>query len=376
MDINFIMIENYEVPEVIRAIGMDTSDAVIKESTGLDLSELKDMDLIGQDTNQIMMQWGMEAFTNPEIISNTMKYISANDMLSNEFLNDFKLINIGFLKFSGLLPAISRLLNPVTDGVAIQRANTYTYRTDDYLLATAQRHHAGEFADQQHVWTATLGYEFSVFTTHPAKPLGEGALSGSPNYWVGSGRFPDSAQDENVNLTIYSIEDEKGFMEDDLVFFTHAYFPTELFDRTIIEGNYAFGEYRNTYIVLIGKNELNLQEGTTDDLLQDGAVTYWICELSTKDKYPTLEEFAEYIKANEVTFDDDTLHLSYTSGGKKMELTFGGDFLINSQAVDTDYSRFDSPYSQAQREPDTILIEFDGKSLYLDFDSLERIVTD
>ena len=376
MDINFIMIENYEVPEVIRAIGMDTSDAVIKESTGLDLSELKDMDLIGQDTNQIMMQWGMEAFTNPEIISNTMKYISANDMLSNEFLNDFKLINIGFLKFSGLLPAISRLLNPVTDGVAIQRANTYTYRTDDYLLATAQRHHAGEFADQQHVWTATLGYEFSVFTTHPAKPLGEGALSGSPNYWVGSGRFPDSAQDENVNLTIYSIEDEKGFMEDDLVFFTHAYFPTELFDRTIIEGNYAFGEYRNTYIVLIGKNELNLQEGTTDDLLQDGAVTYWICELSTKDKYPTLEEFAEYIKANEVTFDDDTLHLSYTNGGKKMELTFGGDFLINSQAVDTDYSRFDSPYSQAQREPDTILIEFDGKSLYLDFDSLERIVTD
>ena len=105
-------------------------------------------------------------------------------------------------------------------------------------------------------------------------------------------------------------------------------------------------------------------------------MTYWICELSTKDKYSTLEEFAEYIKANEVTFDDDTLHLSYTSGGKKMELTFGGDFLINSQAVDTEYSRFDSPYSQAQREPETILIEFDGKSLYLDFASLERIVTD
>jgi len=244
------------------------------------------------------------------------------------------------------------------------------------MMATAQSHHPGEFADQQHVWTATLGYEFSVFTTHPAKPLGEGALSGSPNYWVGSGRFPQSAQDENINLTIYSIEDKKGFMEKNLVFFTHAYFPTELFDRTIIEGNYAFGEYENTFIVLIGKNELYLQEGTTDDLIQDGAVTYWICELATKDEYATLEEFAEYIKANTVEFDEETLHLSYTSGGKKMELTFGGDFMINSQVVDTDYSRYDSPYSETERKPDTITIEFAGKSLYLDFENLERIVKD
>jgi len=376
MDINFLMIENYEVPEVIRTIGRDTGDAVIKESTGLDLAELKGEGLVGQDTNQIMMQWGMESFTNPEVISNTMKYISKNNMLSNEFLNDFKLINISFLKYAGLLPSISRILNPVTDGVAIQRANTYTYRTDDYMMATAQNHHPGEFADQQHVWTATLGYEFSVFTTHPAKPLGEGALTGSPNYWVGSGRFPHSVQDENINLTIYSIEDEKGFMEKHLVFFTHAYFPTELFGRTIIEGNYAFGEYKNTFIVLIGKNELYLQEGTTDDLIQDGAVTYWICELATKDDYATLEEFAEYIQSNTVDFDDETLHLSYTSGGKNMELTFGGEFLINSQIIDTDYSRYDSPYSDTERKPDTITIEFAGKSLYLDFENLERIVKD
>jgi len=318
----------------------------------------------------------MEAFTNPEIIGNTMKYIDSNDMFSNEFLNDFKMINISFLKYTNLLPLVSRVLNPKTDGVAIQRANTYTYRTEDYMLATVQNHHPGEFADQQHVWSATLGYEFSVFTTHPAKPLGEGALSGSPSYWVGSGRFPHSVQDENINMTIYSIEDKKGFMEDSLVFFTHAYFPTELFDKTVIDNNIAFGQYGNTYIALIGKNELHLQEGTTDDLIQDGAITYWICELATIEDYATLDEFIEYIKSNKVTFSDESLHLSYASADKTMELSFGGDFLINSDVINTDYQRFDSPYSSTSREPGIIVIEFEGKSLILDFDNLERTVLD
>ena len=376
MDINFLMIEKYDVPDVLEAIGKDHSNVIIKESTGLDLSELKDLDLIGQGTNQIMMQWAMESFTNPEIVGNTMKYINSNNMLSNEFLNDFKLINIGFLKTFNLLPSVSRLLNPVTNGVAIQRANTYTYRTDDYMLATAQNYHPGEYGDQQHIWSAVLGYEFNVFTTHPAKPLGEGALSGSPNYWVGSGRLPHSAQDENINMSIYSIGDKKGFMEDALVFFTHAYFPTELFDTAIIDGNIAFGEYKNTYIALIGKNKLKLQDGTTDDLLQDGAVTYWICELGTNKEYATFEEFMQHIKANEVTFDAETLQLKYTSSGKTLDLTFGGDFIVNSQVIDTNYQRYESPYSNTSREPGTILIEFDGKSLYLDFDNLIRKVQD
>ena len=376
MDINFLLIENYEVPAVIEAIGRDTSSVVIKESTGLDLSELKEEGLIGQDTNQIMMQWAMEAFTNPEVVGNTMKYINDNNMLSNEFLNDFKLINIGFLKYANWLPTVSRALNPVTNGVAIQRANTYTYKTDDYMLATVQNHHAGEFADQQHVWSATLGYEFSVFTTHPAKPLGEGALSGSPNYWVGSGRFPDSAQDENINISIYYIEDKKGFMEDDLVFFTHAYFPTELFDEAIIDGNIAVGVYENAYIALIGKNQLYLQEGTTDDLIQDGAVTFWVCEMASKSEYATLDEFAQHIKGNSLFFDEENLFIGYESGGKTLELTYGGGFMVNGVEMDTNYQRYESPYSQTQREPDTILIEFDGKSLYLDFENLERKVED
>ncbi len=375
MDVNFLLIENYEVPEVIRDIGLDNEDRVIKATNGLNVSELKERDLIGEEDNQIMMQWAMESFTNPEIITNTMNYIHKNDMLSNEFLNDFKMINIGFLKRFNLLPTVSKILNPMTNGVAIQRANTYTYKTDDYMMATAQNYHPGDFGDQQHIWTATLGYDFNVFTTHPAKPLGDGALGSSPNYWVGYGRLPHSMQDENVNLSIYEVKDEKGFMEDHLSFFTHAYFPQELFDNTIIKNNIAVGEYGNGYIALIGKNDLVYKEGSTDDLIQDGSVTYWICELGSKDDYSSINKYYEYISGNEVTFSEDKLQLVYENGNKTFDLTFKGDFLVNDEIIETEHKRFDASYSNTEREPKEILIEFKGKSLLLDLENNKRIVS-
>ncbi len=374
MDLNFLLIENYKVPEVIVDIGRDNSNSVIKASTGLNVSELKSRNLIGTNDNQIMMQLAMEAFTNPEIISNTMAYIDKNDMLQNEFVNEFKIINIGFLKTFNLLPFVSRTIRPVTDGVAIQRANTYTYRTDDYMMATAQNYHPGEFADQQHIWTATLGYDFNVFTTHPAKELGEGALGLSPNYWVGSGRLPHSVQSKNVNMTIYNIDDKKGFMEKVIYDYTHAYFPTELFDKHSIEDNIAVGEYNNGYIALIGRNDLVLKEGTTDDLIQNGKLSYWICELGSKKDYNSLEDFKTYIEKNIVTFDENKVNLTYKNSNQNLEVTYKGNFLVDGTVINTDYPRFDSPYSSTEREPEVMKIEFNNKSLLLDFYNGKRVV--
>ena len=113
----------------------------------------------------------------------------------------YELIDLSILKYTGLLPVISCILRPFSDGVAIQRANTYTYKTKNYMLATAQNHHPGEFGDQQHIWSATLADNLCVFTTHPAPPFSDdGALSASPNYWVGNGINPHSAQDKNRSL--------------------------------------------------------------------------------------------------------------------------------------------------------------------------------
>ncbi len=372
MDLNFVYINNYQVPGVIKSIGKDDSRTVIiKASTGLNLTELAERDLIGLEDRQIMMQWAMESFSNPEIIENSVNYIQQNSMFANEFLNDFKHFNLGILKTTGLLPTISRKLKPVSDGVAIQRANTYNYKTPDYMLTTAQAYHPGTFGDQQHIWNATLSRRVSVFTTHPAKPLSDGgALGLSPNYWVGSGRFPHVAQDTNVVLNIYNLPTEPGFMEASVQDYTHAHFPTDRFDDVIIDGNYAFGKTGETYAAFISKNPLHYKEGTNDDLIQPGRNTYWIFEAGSKIEDNSFDAFMQRIKSNKVVFSNNLL--SYTSYNKTLALSYLGDFKVNDTVQDLNYPRFDSPYIKAEREPDIMTFEYAGKKLILDFYNLKR----
>ena len=374
MDQNFIRIRNYEVPPVIRAIGEDDDrELVIKASTGLNLEELAAEGLLGVDDRQIMMQWAMEAFSNPEVISNTMDYMNKADMFSNEFLHGLKDFNHALLRYTGAMPVISKALNPVTNGTAIQRANTYTYKTPDYMLASAQAYHPGSFGDQQHLWNATLSRDVSVFTTHPAASLStEGALSLSPGYWVGSGRFPHVVQDRNVVLNLFDIPDEPGFMEKSVQDFTHAHFPQERFDEVIVDGRYAFGRTGQTYAALIARNPLHYSEGMTDDLVQPGRESYWVFEAGSEQSDASFKDFMARIRSNAVHYEAGKL--VYETGNRKLELRYQGDFSIDGEVQDLEYPRFDAPYVQAPRKPDVIRFEHDGKTLLLDFYGQRREV--
>lgn len=375
MGLNFNLVENYEVPPVIHAIGLDDSEArVIKASTGLNLDELRGEGLYGLEDPQIMMQLAMEAFSNPEVIDNTVEYIHRHDMSRNEFLFDIRMFNLAILRHTNLLPVISRILNPVTNGVAIQRANTYTYRGPDFMVATAQAYHPGTFGDQQHLWNAVLSRDVSVFTTHPAKPLSDkGALSGSPGYWVGSGRFPHVAQHENIVMNIWQPPAGKGFMEETIVDHTHAHFPKERFDEVIVDGRYAFGRTGGSYAALIGRNALAYADGTTDDLVQPGLDTYWIFEAGSRSIDGSFAAFAERVRANAVAFDGS--RLVYSSGGRDLGLKYLGDFTVNGDIQDFAYPRFDAPYASAPRKPKVIRIEHEGDVLELDFYGQQRNVT-
>ena len=162
---NLYLCKNYRMPRVIREIAHDTRTGIVKTSMGHDLKELRQ--LRGEKSRETAgyIQWAMESFTNPEAIRETMRMFRAYNMKANDFLKDLRMMDKKALYL--LLPLITRILNPVTDGVAIQKANTYTYRTENYILSTAQAHYPGTFGDQQHIWQATLDSTVSVFTTHP-----------------------------------------------------------------------------------------------------------------------------------------------------------------------------------------------------------------
>lgn len=374
MTYGLVKSSNYTIPAVFFEIAKDSSVQVIKQSNGLDISELDSEGFGGTDNRSMMMQWGMEAFTNPEVIRNSLHHIRKYRMFSNDFLADFQTLDFSLLKWLRLEPLVSRILKPQSDGVAIQKGNTYTYRTSDYSLFTAQGYHPGTYGDQQHVFGMNIRNHFSIFHTHPA--LEKGVPNQSPNYWVGYGRIPHSVQDENVNLSLYALPEKKGWMEMDLLGYTHAYFPMNEFDSVLVEGSYAFGKKGETYCALIGAEPFQVPEGTRDNLVQNGKRTYWITEAGAAATDDSFAAFVQRIRSNPIVFDRETLSLTYQSNGKRYALVFGQDFVVDGKVVDTNYRRYDSPYVQGDRKDQTRTFEFNDKSLFLDFEGLVREVRD
>ena len=370
MTYGMVTSEKYKLPPVLAAIAKDTSTVIVKQSNGLDISELKAEGYYGTDNRSMMMQWGMECFTNPEIVRNSMAHIRENIHFTNEFIHPTKILDFTLVKWLHLEPFIVRMINPQSNGVAIQKGNTYTYKTNDYSIYTAQNHHPGTYGDQQHVFGMNVKNHFSIFHTHPAVKKEKDVSS--PNYNVGYGHFPHAAQDKNVSLVIYNIPEKKGLMEMDLLDFTRAYFPSEQFDTSIVAGNYVFGKKDETYCAFIGTNNFHLEGENNDDLIQPGKQTFWITEAGSLAEDGSFDSFIERIKKNEVAFDAENLVLEYTSRNSENKLQFKGDFMVDGKVIDTNYKRYDSPYAKAEKKDKTITISHKGKSLFLDFENLIR----
>ncbi|MFC2090555.1 hypothetical protein ACFLT1_07225 [Bacteroidota bacterium] len=361
---------NYEIPPVLLDIARDTSTVIIRQSNGLNLSELKTEGYYGTDNRSMMMQWGMEAFTNPEIIRNSLQHIRNCNMFSNDFVSDFKSMDFFLLNWLHLEPTVARILNPQYNGVAIQRGNTYTYRTPDYMLYTVQSHEAGDYADQQHVFGMNIDDHFAIFHNHPARE--KESKASSPNYWTGYGHFPHSVQDKNINLSIYKIPKRKGIMESALLDYTRAYFPANLFDEAFIDSTFVFGKKGDTYCAFIGSNEFSFRDDAEDDIIQEGKKVFWITEAGSASEDGSFEQFVSRIRGNEVYFNPRKLELTYISRGSTYEMEFGKDFRINGMVIDTEYDRFDSPYVSAQRKADKFEFTYNGKSLFLDYENMIR----
>ena len=369
---NFFLMKNYRVPEVILAIGRDTAESEIMDSMGLDLSEVRgefgdpsDIDTAG------MFLWAMESFTNPESVNLTLKIYKTWKLQRNSFLKDLRTLDLPVLRSPRILPTVVRALNPVTQGIAIQRANTYTFRTDHFMLSTAQAHHPGEFSDQQHVWQATLPGGVTVFTTHPgASVFDDSDRNFSPSYWVGNGIFPHAAGHRAVTLCIYNLRLRRGFMERGRKPFTHAFFPRGLLDESLVEERRLFGRKADSYIALIAGNPLRVNPEDADDIIQDGTLTYWICELGSIVEFGSFEAFIAAIRARPVDFSSQTLRYD---GKHKLSLCWRGEFRVDGAVVDTNYGRYDTPWVKAGRHPAALQVRCGTRALDLDFQKLERL---
>ena len=161
-------------------------------------------------------------------------------------------------------------------------------------------------------------------------------------------------------------------MEADLLDYTRAYFPSEQFDSAYIAGKYVFGKKGETYCAFIGANDFKFRYEAKDDIIQPGKQTFWITEAGSKSEDGSFEAFTNRILKNELEFDVESLTLIYYSNGTKYQLKFDADFLINEEVIDTNYNRYDAPYAKAMKKDKTLTFEFNGKSLFLDFENMKR----
>lgn len=365
----YILCKQYKVPEVIKKIASDPSMSVIKDSMGLDLKEVK-QEMPQHDLHERgMFLWAMEAFTNEQSINMTMDMYNAWNLKENNFLRDLNQVNIPILRRLGLLPLVVKILNPATQGVAIERANTYTYKTKDYMMSTAQQYHPKFFGDQQHIWQATLPKQVSVFSTHPGSPMfDDAARNFSPAYWVGNGINPDAIQHENKLFIIYDLTRRKGYLERKRQDFIHIYFPIEKMDNHQIELNHAFGQSGTGYIAI--KTTHQIEQISSEELIIRGKHAGFVVIMGNASKNGSFENFKHQIKTSTLESNKHRLRLFCDD---IYVMRFKRGLWVDGKKINTDYDRYDTPYVKSMRKPQTMLISYHGQSLFLDFKNILRL---
>ena len=380
----------YTLPEAIKDIAVSNESFVSKMSCGLSPDDMVTENLVGQSDFQIMAQTGAETFTNPQVIKNTLEYLKKNRLYTNKFLSYFRFLNLTVFKFVNL-EKFARKHSIMPHGIALGRGNVYTYRNAHYSMSTDICKDVGMCGAQDHVWTANIAEDLTLFTTHPAGN-GNGKYGSSPGYWVGNGRRPMSVQHENVNVTVYKLPTEKRLGESAVCDITHAYMPRDLYDEFELDDNTVFARKNRTFVALLSDRSLeykpyssdsakglfkgrDLPEGLTlengFDLCRKGGEYHcYVTELSDSDT-ETFEEFKQRIKQNRIIFTGCCV--SYNTKCGEIYVSYDGNFTVDGKAVQTVFDRYDSIFCKAKRKDETIRINTPSHSLMHDFGQGLRI---
>lgn len=374
----FVDRSRYVVPAVLGEIANANGPHRIRLSHGLDVSEVsgeiaRRLDLTAQERNDaaVRLLWGMEAFTNPEFLGPTLRAIREMSLSKHALLAPLAKFSV-MRRTRGARMTVSAL-NPVTAGKALQRADVQTYRTPGYLLSSVQRHRPGRFGDQQHLWHAALPGNIAVFATHPGSTmLGGPQLPGTPNAWVGNGINPDIAQHDNVLLSLHDTRARRGYLEGRRHQFSHLYFPFALFDRTEFRGRVLAGRRGDIMIGIVGLNRLDME--SESEVLQRGRVTGWAVMLTDRSEFSSLKRFLDHLTMWRLYYRGEALE--WSTAMHQYELYWNGPFEVDGEKQHTAYPRYDTPWAQVPRRPETVTISGSSADLHLNWPDGTRAEAD
>ncbi|MGH0030952.1 MAG: hypothetical protein ACQGVC_14255, partial [Myxococcota bacterium] len=410
----------YRIPEVIRRIATVDEPVIDRERMNLRLEEAPPPGAqtcepgapLGWDwcdVEYLPYWWGTNAFIVWSHVGLTLQEGFAYGLFDSQF-SDFADLANGVWDPNDVDQSVQnaysllRIFWPAANFGLLNEVNTYTYRTRDYMLSTAQDYRKGARSSQTHVWQATLDEQAMVFVTHPtyrpediqAPPYDgwdwqkrdESGAGSTGGRWTGDGALPRSGQFENVNISIY----QPAYAPIPLLDFvyeneTHAYFPVAHFDEVVRDGHWTYGKRGDAYVALYSRNPVDwrgdqpevFQNGGLDfDLVAEGSASnVWIVEMGSLEEWPGgFEAFQAAFDESLVAFPDvgtGPLEVVYESPSQGT-VSFGweADLMVEGAAQSlADYGRYDNPFVQTDFL-DTRYEVSDGEySLVLDFTQLE-----
>ena len=375
--------DHYAPPPILEEIAKNASKSIeLRERNSIDMDQGPDYG-ISYDEEDMMFWWGMSGPLAYQTIIESLRMIrkysiKADLVYGPKILTDLFSIIAFFRGIS--LSQYSKAIKMITEGVCLETANIYTYRTPHYQLSCAQDHRKGMNSMQSHIWQATLDKDATVFTCSP------GAITQNFNQrWVG-GWMPRATAYKNVNIVQYDrttmpLEAELLMFFLRLAFgldsyYVHAHFPQWAFDNVTQYGGWTFGKKGDGYVALYSYKPTWWH--ANHDLRVQGSKNLWICELGSIDEYGSFTNFVKAIKQAPLAVSPLSVGYSvrYSSPSQGlMTVSWNGPLQVQGSNVDLGpYNRFDNPYCQQIFGDKITNITLPGttQQLELDFENAKR----
>ncbi len=401
----------YRLPEVIRRIATSDEIGIDRERMGVALDPLAPLDsptpppegYSYDDPEDVPFWWSMAAHTAWPVVPITLETADEYGLWETELFKDFT----GLRDLTGGDPEVGKSLAlEFARMIAFElltEVNTYTWRSPEVMLSTAQDYRPGDFGMQYHAWQATLDPDAFVFATGPTNDVNESPnleWPDSDGYWTG-GVQPRSAQVERVGIHLYAPQFESPDAPplDEFAYepYTHAFFPREHFDEVASRDGWTIGRRDDGYVALFSWRDTRWQRydpevlaarGFTDtfDLVAPGGPdNVWIVEVARSADWDSFDAFVDAVAGAEVEVTPlgadgatakgfDVVYESPQQGmvsfGWSKPLTVDGDEIALH-----DYPRMDNPWTHVDRGS----LEYDVRDgefgLDLDFEEASRTVT-
>lgn len=391
--------EIYVPPPILEDIANNASSYI--EHKDRMCINIEDGPKYGYDYSQenLMFWWHMAGQVDSHTIDAGLAEIDDYDV-SVEALIGLELVlevlKVGAFIHGTDISGFCELVKGVTQGVALEEVNTYTYRTPYYQLSGAQDHAKGLASLQEHIWQASIDRDAIVYTNWP------GGISFKGGEFIG-GWKPRATFYKNVGVIQHdresmSLDAEMIFFAMDKVWeyfyefedreqyyyhiypYIHAYFPQWAFDQVVKEGNWIFGKGKEGggYIAFYS-HEKSYFVNQYDYRTRNSRKNIYIVEMGSAVDDGSFDSFISRIVNAPLQVVPEAMgyQVRYESPSQGLVTVDWNDpMIVDGAAVDLgSYKRFDNIYCQQEFNTTTTIIQFENQTLTLDFDAVNRSYT-